>query len=88
MKKIIAIAAVFASTSAFAFFENGSNAFVQDGRGQAVGNGQAEGEANFSMSFTGRGKTKGDFIGQAENGMNNRAYGYENPYYSFPAEDK
>ena len=90
MKKIIALGFVLFTSVAFAAMDsgNGSGSGSNDGKADVAGNGSGEGEANFSMSFTGRGKTKGDFIGQAENGMNNRAYGYENPYYSFPAEDK
>ena len=91
MKTLIAISTVLVSASAFAFFENGNldGRFVQDGRGDVVGNASGEGEATFSMSFTGKGKTAGDFKGNGSHVGNYdaRGYGYENPYYSFPAQE-
>jgi len=91
MKTLIAISAVLVSANAFAFFENGNldGRFVQDDRGDVVGNASGEGEATFSMSFTGKGKTAGDFKGNGSHVGNYdaRGYGYENPYYSFPAPE-
>ena len=93
MKNLIAISAVLVSANAFAFFENGNvdNRFIQDGRGEAMANAGGEGEATFTMSFTGKGKTAGDFKGNGTHSANNdnRGYGYEStPYYSFPAQEK
>lgn len=49
---------------------------VQSGDGKVVGNADGEGEANFSMSFTARGKTKGNFDANGNvNGQQN-GYGY------------
>jgi len=92
MKNLIAISAVLVSANAFAFFENGNmdQRFVQDGRGEAIANAGGEGEATFTMSFTGKGKTAGDFKGNGSHNGNfgGRGYGYENPYYAFPAQEK
>ena len=93
LTKIVVAAVAINASTAFAFFENGNidNRFVQDGRGDVVGNatgeGDASGSAKFSLTFSGRAKSAGDFKG---NGIHNtnynaRGYGYENPYYSFPA---
>jgi len=65
MKKIIAIAAIVASTQTFAFFNDGnvSNAFVQDGRGNANGNATGSAEGTFGMNFEADGDTSGSFLG-------------------------
>ena len=98
MKKIIALAVLLNASTAFAFFDNGQTAGNGAGNanGEVVGNGNAEGEANFSMSFTARGKTKGDFAGNGNTSGNVNAQGdgrdvYRPPYYgtrnyNFPAE--
>ena len=98
MKKIIALALVLNTATAFAFFNDGASngAFVNDGRGGVVGNGNAEGEATFTMSFSGKGRTAGDFQGNGYNTSSMTAYGeqrdvyrppyYGNPAYNFPAE--
>ena len=91
LTKIVVAAVAINASTAFAFFENGNidNRFVQDGRGDVVGNATGEGEVTFGMTFSGRAKSAGDFKG---NGVHNtnydaRGYGYENPYYSFPATE-
>ena len=98
MKKIIALALVLNATTSFAFFNDGATngAFVNDGRGDVVGNGNAEGEATFTMAFSGKGRTAGDFKGNGYNNSSMTAYGeqrdvYRPPYYgnsnyNFPAE--
>lgn len=98
MKNLILATVVSSAivTPAFAFFNDGSNtgAFVQDSIGDVKGNGNAEGEATFSMSFMGKGRTAGDFTGNGN--MNTNAgneyrptyYGRTAPYYNFPAEEK
>ena len=100
MKKIIALAVALNTTTAFAFFNDGATngAFVNDGRGEVVGNGNAEGEATFSMTFSGKGRTAGDFKGNGYNNSSMNAYGeqrdvyrppyYGNPQYNFPAQEK
>ena len=100
MKKIIALALVLNATTAFAFFNDGQSAGNGAGNanGEVVGNGNAEGEANFSMSLTARGKTKGDFAGNGNTSGHVNAQGdgrdvyrppyYGNPQYNFPAQEK
>lgn len=100
MKKIIALAVLLNTTTAFAFFDNGQSAGHGAGNAnsEVVGNGNAEGEANFSMSFTARGKTKGDFAGNGNTSGNVNVQGdgrdvyrppyYGNPQYNFPAQEK
>ena len=52
------------------------------GRGDFVGDGSGEGEAEFGMDFKGRGRTDGDFRGNADTDWRGDAYGYEsNPYW-------
>jgi len=72
MKKIIAIAAILASTQTFAFFDdsNSSGSFVNNGNADVVGNATGEGEATFGMVFEGTGKTAGQLTG---NGTTNGA---------------
>ena len=69
MKKIILIAAVVATSSANAFWDDqNSNG---DFNGAYDGKGDAAGEATFSMDFSGKGNTNmasnGDFKGNADN---------------------
>lgn len=68
MKKLIAIAAILSSTQAFAFFDEGNTngAFVQNGKGNATG----KGEATFGMTFEGAGKTNGLMSGNGSNNGN------------------
>jgi len=87
MKKLIAIAAVAAmvvAAPATGFWgwddSNGYSGGRYDGRGDFVGNGNAEGEATFSMTFTGRGRTNADFRGNADTDGHWSGYGYDNPY--------
>ena len=86
MKKIIAIAAIIASAQASAFWDssNGSTAGNYNGAGDFIGNGTGEGEATFSMNFTGKGRTAGDFKGNADTAANASGYGYDSPYYGAP----
>jgi len=87
MKKIIAIAAIIASAQASAFWDssNGSGTGNYNGAADMVGNGTGEGEATFSMDFTGKGRTAGDFRGNGNTAGDFSGYGYEsNPYYGAP----
>ncbi len=86
MKKIIAIAAIIASAQASAFFDNsnGSMNGANNANGDFLGNGSGEGEATFSMNFSGKGRTAGDFKGNGSTDTNATAYGYESPYYAAP----
>lgn len=65
MKKLIAIAAVLASTQSFAFFNDGynNNSFVQDGRGNATGNAKGNVGGSFGINFAADGDTDGSFLG-------------------------
>lgn len=60
MKNVIAIAAILASTQTFAFFDQGNSAgtFVQNGKADATG----KGEATFGMAFEGNGSTNGNTV--------------------------
>lgn len=77
---------------AHAFF-NDNGDFVQDGRNNGQfntkGNGEARGTANFTMSFSGSGTTKGDFVadGATQNMFDNNTRSYR-PYYYPNAEVK
>ena len=86
MKKIIAIAAIIASAQASAFWDsaNGSTTSGYNGNGDFVGNGSGEGEATFSMEFTGKGRTAGDMKANADSNGNFSGYGYDQPYYGAP----
>jgi len=88
MKKIIAIVAIIASAQASAFWGNGNNAGngAQNGAMDAAGNATGEGEATFSMSFTGKGKTAGDFKGNGNNAVSTDTASASNaaPYYTAP----
>lgn len=86
MKSIIAIAAIVASTQAAAFINDTNTNTDHNGsiESQVNGNGEARGTANFTMSFSGSGTTKGDFAG---NGMGQNILGVDAdqyPYYYAP----
>lgn len=88
MKKLIAIAAVAAMVVAFpasAFWSlddnNSYSGGHYDGRGDFTGNGDAEGEAHFSMNFTGRARSYGDFRGTGDTDGNWFGHGYDYPYW-------
>jgi len=98
MKTLIALAIALNTATAFAFINDGGDAqsmASHNGKGEVVGNGNAEGEATFTMSFTGKGKTAGDFKGNGVSDINGnfsgaqyRPYGYGSPYYyNFPASE-
>jgi hypothetical protein len=84
MKKIIAIVAIIASAQASAFWDssNGNTNGAYKGNGDFVGNGTGEGEATFSMNFSGKGRTNGDFKGNGTTDGNMAGYSYETPYYA------
>jgi hypothetical protein len=65
MKKIIAIAAIVASTNSFAFFDdqNTNGSFVNNGNADMFGDATGEGEATFGMTFEGSGSTNGALNG-------------------------
>ena len=88
MKKrvaVLAVAAMVAAVPASAFWgwddNNGYSGGAYDGRGDFFGNGDAEGEATFSMTFTGRARTNADFRGTGDTNGNWSGYGYDYPYY-------
>ena len=83
MKKIIAIAALIASASVSAMWgDNNNSNGSHNGAMDAAGNATGEGEATFSMSFTGKGKTAGDFKGNGNNAMNVDSASTDSaPYY-------
>ena len=72
MKKIIAMALVLNTATAFAFFDEGNTngSFVNNGKADVVGNATGEGEATFGMTFEGTGSTQGQLTG---NGNTNGA---------------
>jgi hypothetical protein len=89
MKNFIALASIAAGVVAFTF--GPAHAFVNDGststnhngslESTTIGNGEARGVANFTMSFSGSGTTKGDF---KNDGMMQNIFGgqsEERPYY-------
>ena len=88
MKKIIAIAALIASAQVSAMWGDGNNAGngAHNGAMDAAGNATGEGEATFSMSFTGKGKSAGDFKGNGNSAMNADSANSTNaaPYYAAP----
>ena len=100
MKTLVAVLAVLVSTNSFAFFDDARTNAMGNGahvaNGDVVGNGNAEGEASFTMSFSGKGRTAGDFKGKGNTDTNTafggasateyRPYGYGSPYYYNNAE--
>ena len=89
MKKIIALAAIIASAQASAFWDswdssNGSATGNYNGAADMVGNGTGEGEATFSMNFTGKGRSAGDFKGNGNTAGDFSGYGYESSPYGAP----
>jgi hypothetical protein len=72
MKKIIAIAAILASTQSFAFFDEGNNSgsLMSNSNADVVGNATGEGEATFGMTFEGTGSTAGNIRGNGSNNGN------------------
>ena len=85
MKRIIFVSLLTASMSASAFFgtDNLYSGGESNGAGKMNGNGTGEGEATFSMTFKGRGKSAGDFKGNGTTNTNGTAYGYEQPAYGY-----
>ena len=85
MKKIIAIAAIIATAQASAFWGgNNDGSYYNNGTGAFDTAGNGEGEATFSMNFSGKGKS--DFRGNGQiddsfNGSNGYSYA---PYYGAP----
>ena len=85
MKKIIAIAAIVASSSASAFWDDNNSQYNTDGRfdgngygysdaaGKGNADGSADGEATFSMTFKGR--ARGDAKTDMDAKANNNYYG-------------
>lgn len=86
MKKIIAIAAVLASTSAFAFMEdtNGNHS----GGASATMNSDAKGRgvATFGMNFSASANTEANFDADGEGSMQNMFAGEGRDYYYNPAK--
>jgi hypothetical protein len=87
---------VFLAMPAQAFMNDGN--FAQDGRNNgefnSKGNAEGRGTANFTMSFSGSGTTKGnmDANGSTQNMFDSKSYEYRpyyygNPNYEFPAKE-
>jgi len=86
MKKTIAIAAMLASTSSFAFFGNdGDSNFngYTDNNVHGYTNGEARGTGKFSMTINAEGSAdmNGSAAGTGDNGM--YGAGYRQPYYGY-----
>lgn len=76
--------AIFLVMPAHAFINDGNTDHNGSAESQMNGNGEARGVANFTMSFSGSGTTKGDFSG---NGMGQNIFGLDSqdyPYYYAP----
>jgi hypothetical protein len=74
-KTFVALAVAFLAMPVFAADDVRGNV-VGDSttNARAVGNGNAEGEASFSMSFTGKGRTNGDFTANGNNATNGAGF--------------
>jgi len=86
MKKTIAIAALLASTSSFAFFGNDGDSNFNtygDGANNFASSGAGEAKGKFSMSINAEGSA--DMAGNAVNDTNTGFYGagYRQPYYGY-----
>ena len=85
MKKILAIAALVASAQASAFWgwddSNSASDGRYDGSADLAGDYAGEAEATFSMTFTGKAKTRGNFKGSGDSDGRWAGYGYDAPYY-------
>lgn len=83
-------AALILVMPASAFFADNAASNAEgmgQGRADVKGNGNAEGEANFSMSFTGKGRMNADVDGNGDFNSNVNGYGvrdvYRPPYYGY-----
>lgn len=94
MKNVIAIAlAAILVNPAFAFINDDSQTQSM-GNGKhfaaadTTGNASGEGEATFTMSFTGKGKTAGDFKGngKTDTAVDGNFYGDNREYYYRPVQ--
>jgi len=91
MKNLIAIATVLFASNSFAFMnDNNDVQSMASGKhfaaADTTGNATGEGEASFSMSFTGKGRTSGDFKGKGNTDTNvdGNFYGADREYYYRP----
>ena len=90
-KKLIALAAVLATTQASAFWNNGYNNGWNNGYGNTAtngvfdGHGDAAGAGDFSMNFSGRGHTnvRGYGYGYGAGDGWGRGYNYSAPYWAY-----
>lgn len=73
-KTFVALAVAFLAMPVMADEARGNVVGDSTTNGRAVGNGAAEGEASFSMSFTGKGRTNGDFKANANNATNGAGF--------------
>lgn len=87
VKKVVGIVALVVVGAIFLVLpasanSNDVNANNQaDGKGQMKTDGEARGVANFTMSFSGSGTTKGNFDADAKGMTQNMFYGEDRPYY-------
>jgi len=86
MKNLIALTAILASTSAFAFFEDGNG--NHSGGVSSTMNGDAEGRgvATFSMNFSASANTKANFDADGEGSTQNMFTGENREYYYRPVK--
>ena len=87
MKSLIsaaALAAILATSSASAFWNNDNGNGNGNGNGTGHGNGSAAGEGSFSMSFSGKGKGNMDAQTDMVADGDTQTYNGYAPYYGAP----
>jgi len=83
MKNVIAIAAVLASTQAFAFMEDTKQNGIAGGSSTMNGDAEGRGVATFSMNFSASSNMKSNFDADAEGDMQNMFSGEDRPEYYY-----
>ena len=86
MKTLIVTLMTLVSTSAFAFFDDGNGNTSGGASSTMNGDAEARGVANFTMSFSGSGTTKGNFDADGEGSMQNMFAGEDRPVYYYRPE--
>jgi len=89
MKTLIALLAL-TSTSAFAFINDGNGNTSGGASSTMNGNAEGTGTANFTMSFSGSARTKGNFKTDGEGDLQNMFTGNDYQYrpYYYPNQEK
>ena len=80
MKTLIATMAVLASTSSFAFIDDGNGNHSGGASSTMNGNAEGRGVATFSMDFSASANSKGNFKADGEGDMQNMFSGNDYPY--------